>query len=56
MNLNITVGQAAYADYCVVIPNAHWLRPMFVNRTYCCVSIRRKHLWLFVFEMHLINA
>jgi len=46
INLNMTVGQAA----CRLL-----LRPVFAESYRFYVWIRRKNLWLFVLEMHLIS-
>jgi len=49
-----------HADCCVDIGYSmhvtRWLRPVFAESYRCYVWIRRKNLWLFVFEMHLIIA
>ena len=43
-----------HAYYCVDILTARWLR--LLKRTDCYVWLHQKKLWLFMFEMHLING
>jgi len=58
INLNMTVGQAAYRLFIIMSTYSMHVGCVLylLNCTDCCVWIRRKNLWLFVFEMYLIKA
>ena len=45
-----------YANYCVDILKARWLRPAFAESYRLLRVLYQNNLWVFMFEMHLISG